>query len=91
MSGILENIASIVTSGATGGVISVISSAAKTAEIFAEKSQQGQLLDAGEARAHAENLKALNEQLHKFKEAADRVDSDPEYAQRVLDNATIRD
>jgi hypothetical protein len=88
---ILSTIGGILTSSTTGGIVSAVGAAAKTAEAIAEKSQQGQLIDAGEARGLATNLQAIHEQLQKFKAVADLVDSDPEYAQRVLDTYTIHD
>ena len=86
---LFSKIGEILTSGTTGGIISAVGAAAKTAEKIAERAQQGQLIDAGEARAHATSLKAVHERLSQFKQAADRVDTDPEFAQRVLDDATI--
>lgn len=72
-----------ITSIASGGIASGVASAMKVAEAIAERAKNGQLIDAGEARAHAANLKAIHDQLAVFKRVADRIDTDPDFARRV--------
>lgn len=75
-----------ITSIASGGIASGIASAMKVAEAIAERSKNGQLIDAGEAKAHADSLKAIHEQLAIFQRVADRIDADPDFARRVRDH-----
>ena len=74
--------------GPFGTIAEGVSKALGIAENISRKSQEGQLIDAGEAKGLVKGLETLNAQLADFKAAADRVDSDPDYAKRVRDDAT---
>lgn len=70
-----------------GAALSIAAAGAKVAAEIAEKSKNGQLLDAGEAKANADNWKAVNEQLAAFKRAADAID-DPAVRKLLRDDYT---
>jgi hypothetical protein len=80
-----------VVAGSIGSAVEAVAAAAKAAAALAERAQQGQLIDAGQALALATTLQAINETLQKFKTAADRIDTDPEFAASVLAASTIAD
>ena len=72
-----------------GGILAILGGVAKTAEAIAERAERGQLIDAGEARGVAKTMEDVHAQLAAFKAAADRVDSDGDFAKRVRDAYTI--
>ena len=72
-----------------GGILGILGAAAKTAEAIAEKAERGQLIDAGDARAVARTMEDVHAQLVAFKAAADRVDTDGDFAERVRNAYTI--
>ena len=68
------------------GIVTALSSAAKTAELIAERAERGELLDLGAARLNAEKLNDLHQKLLALNAAADRLDIDPEFARVVRDH-----
>ena len=74
-----------------GGALSIAAAGAKLAAELAEKSKNGQLIDAGKAAGLSDMLAQLNLRLQEFEDAANRVDRDGSFARRVLDQYTIDD
>lgn len=70
-----------------GSILALAGGGVKLATVIAEKSKNKQLLDAGEAKANADNWKAVNEQLMAFKQAADAID-DPAVRELMRDKYT---
>ena len=67
------------------GITTILGGLAKAAGAIAAKAEQGQLIDAGEARGHANRLEALYAKLEEMRGSRDRIDSDPEFDRWVLE------
>lgn len=72
-----------------GEILDILGGVSGAAEALAEKAERGQLLEAGEARAVANGIGGIHAKLQAFKAAADRVDRDGAFADRVRDAYTI--
>ena len=71
-----------------GDILGTVSAVAGVAESMAKRAEQGQLIDAGDARGVARSLREVHDQLQRFNVAARRLDTDGEFAKRVLGEYT---
>lgn len=78
-------------SGPFGTIAEGVTKALGIAENITRKSQEGQLIDAGEARGLVESLEGVNAKLADLKAAADRIDTDPDFARSVRRQYTTDD
>ncbi len=65
------------------GIVSAVASAAKVAEVIAERAERGEILDLGAARQNAENLNGILGRLLAFQHAADLLDANPAFRRLV--------
>lgn len=67
-------------------ILGLSSAAAKVAGEMAEKSKNGQLIDAGKAAGLAESLGQIHAKLMQMQVSASRIHTDPEFRDFVRNN-----